>query len=198
MSYSVDQSEQVTAELDLKLDPLLARQFGKSAQQTVVGHDGKLVRLDIGSSDEGQAVAQATQQKNNASSQLAQLQQELAKTKAGTVAHANLLTQIQSLQGQASEQSQAIAASQAALASTPMAFHYYGRGGIPGFRGNPFREGWHTLVATVVLAVGFLLQALAVVLPLAVLLALLIAIWRTRPVRVVRRWVKGPAEATEE
>lgn len=98
MSYSVDQNEQVTAELDLKLDPLLARQFGKSAQQTVVGQDGKLVRLDIGSSDEGQAIAQATEQKNSETTQLAQLQQELAKTKTGTDAHANLLTQIQSLQ----------------------------------------------------------------------------------------------------
>lgn len=198
MSYSVDQNEQVTAELDLKLDPLIARQFGKSAQQTVVGQDGKLIRLDIGSSDEGQAIAQATRQKNNASAQLAQLQEELAKTKTGTDAHANLITQIQSLERQASEQSQAVAASQAALASTPMAFHYYGRGGVPGFRGNPFREAWHTLVTTIVLVVGFLLQALAVLLPLAVLLALLIAIWRTRPVRVVRRWVKGPPEAADE
>lgn len=198
MSYTIDESEQVTAELDLKLDPLIARQFGKSAQQTVVGQDGKLVRLDIGSSDEGQAIAQATQQKSNASTQLAQLQQELAKTKTGTAARANLLSQIQSLQQQASEQSQAVAASQAALASTPMVFHYYGRGGVPGFRGNPFREAWQTLVTTVVVVVGFLLQALAVVLPFAVLLALLIAISRTRPVQAVRRWVKGPEEQTGE
>jgi hypothetical protein len=198
MSYSVDQSQQVTAELDLKLDPLIARQFGKSAQQTVVGQDGKLIRLDIGSSDEGQAIAQTTQQKSNVSAQVAQLQQELAKTKSGTAARANLLSQIQSLQQQASKQSQSVAESQAALASTPMALHYYGRGGVPGFRGNPFREAWHTLVTTIVLVVGFLLQALAVLLPLAILLALVIAIWRTRPVRVVRRWVKGLEEAADE
>src|SRR5262245_32324178 len=165
MSYSVDQSEQVNAELDLKLDPQIARQFGKSAQQTVVGQDGKLIRLDIASTEEEQAIAQSTQQKNNAAAQIVQLQQELAKKKAGTAAHANLLTQIQSLQRQATEQSQAVASSQQALASTPMAFHYYGRGGVPGFRGNPFREAWHTLVTTVVLAIGFLLQALAVLLP---------------------------------
>ncbi|HEY7005984.1 MAG TPA: hypothetical protein VH392_05815, partial [Sphingomicrobium sp.] len=120
MSYSVDQNEQVIAELDLKLDPLIARQFGKSAQQTVVGNDGKLVRLDIGSSDEGQAIEQATKQKSDVSAQLAQLQQELARTKPGSDAHANILGQIQALQRQASEQSQTIAASQAALASTPM------------------------------------------------------------------------------
>lgn len=197
MSYSVDPNQQVTAELDLKLDPLIARDFGKSAQQTVVGQDGKLIRLDIGSSDEGQAIATAAKQKDATSAQLAQLQQELAKTKPGTVARSNLLNQIQSLQQQASDQSQAVSAGQAALASTPMAFHYYGRGGVPGFRGDPIREAWQTLVTTVVLIVSFLLQALAVILPLLVLLALLIALWRTRPVRAVWRWVKGPQEQTD-
>jgi hypothetical protein len=197
MSYSVDQNEQVTAELDLKLDPLIARQFGKSAQQTVVGNDGKLVRLDIGSSDEGQAIEQATRQKSDVSAQLAQLQQELAKTKPGSDAHANILGQIQALQRQASEQSQTIAASQAALASTPMALHYYGRGGVPGFRGDPVREAWHTFVTTVVWLVGILLQALAVLVPLGLLLALFIALWRTRPMRAVRRWVKGAQESED-
>ena len=197
MSYSVDQDQQVTAELDVKLDPTIARQFGKSAQQTVVGNDGKLIRLDIGSSDEGQIIEQASRQKSDTSSQIAQLQQELAKTKPGSNAHANLLTQIQALQEQASEQSQRIATSQATLASTPMAFHYYGRGGVPGFRGNPVREAWQTLVVTVVTIVGILLQALAVLVPLGVLIALIIALWRTRPMRAVQRWVKGPQEASD-
>jgi hypothetical protein len=195
MSYSVDQNEQVVAELDLKLDPLIARQFGKSAQKAVVDHDGKLVRLDIGSSDEGQAIEQATRQKGDVASQIAQLQQELAKAKPGTDAHANILSQIQALQHQESQESQAIASSQAALASTPMELHYYGRGGVPGFRGNPVREAWHTFVTTVVWIVGILLQALAVLIPLGLLVALFIALWRTRPMREVRRWVKGRQES---
>jgi hypothetical protein len=196
MSYSVDQNEQVTAELDLKLEPTIARQFGKSAQQTVIGHDGKLIRLDIGSSDEGQAIEQATKQKTDTSVQIAQLQQELAKSP-GSAARANLLSQIQGLQQQAAEQSQGIATSQAALANTPMAFRYYGRGGVPGFRGNPLREAWHTLVTTVVMIVGGLLQVLAVLIPIGILLAILIAVWRTPPMRAVRRWVKGAQEATD-
>lgn len=197
MSYSVDQSQQVTAELDLKLDPMIARQFGKSAQKAVEGNDGKLIRLDIGSSDEGQAMEQASRQKSDTSVQLAQLQAELAKTKAGTPVRANLLSQIQAVQHQASEQSQAVATSQAALASTPMSLHYYGRGGVPGFGGNPLREAWHTLVTTVVMIVGILLQALAVLVPAGFVLALFIALWRTRPMRAFRSWVKGPQEATE-
>jgi hypothetical protein len=195
MSYTVDQNEQVGATLELKLDPQIARQFGKGAEQTVEGNDGKLVRLDIGSSDEGAKIEQATKQRNDSSAQVAQLEQELAKTKPGTQARANLMSQIQGLEQQTSEQGGAIEASHAILASTPMQFHYYGRGGVPGFRGNPVREAWQTFVTTVVWLVGILLQALAVLIPLSVLVALFIALWRTRPMRAVRAWIKGPQES---
>jgi hypothetical protein len=192
MSYSVDQDEQVTAELDLKLDPLIARQFGKAAQQAVESNDGKLVRLDIGSSDEGTLIEQAARQKSDASAQLAQLQAELAKTEPGSQASASLMSQIQALQQRAAERSRAIETSQAALATTPMALHYYGRGGVPGFRGNPIREAWQTFVVTVVWLVGILLQALAVLIPLGILITAAIALWRTWPMRAVRRWLAGP------
>jgi hypothetical protein len=191
MTYRVDQNEQVQAGLDVKLDPSIARQFGKSSQQTVESNDGQLVRLEIGSADEGAVIEQATKQKTDASAQIAQLQQELAQTKAGTEARANLVSQIQALRQQASQQSRTIEASQAALASTPMEFHYYGRGGVPGFRGNPLREAWQTFVTTVVWLVGILLQAIAVLIPLVLLAALFIALWRTRPMRAFHGWIKG-------
>jgi hypothetical protein len=197
MSYSVDQDDEVTAELDLKLDPLIARRFGKSAELTIAQNDGKLIRLDIGSSDEAQAIDQATNQKVSTSAQIAGLQQELAKVKPGTEARANLLKQLQSLEQRASGQSQEIDEHQAALASTPMKFRYFGRGGIPGFRGNPLRDAWHTFVATCAWLIGMILQAIAILVPLGLLLGILIVLWRARPMRLVRHWVKGSEEATD-
>lgn len=197
MSYSLDQNEQVTAELDLKLDPAIARQFGKSAQQLVQANDGKLIRLQIGSSDEGHAIQQSSQQKTDALTQMSELQKQLAKAKPGSAEHENLANQIHSLQQQAAEQSHAIQASLAALATTPMALHYYGRGGVPGFRANPIREAWRTFATVVVWLVGILLQALAVVIPGGLLIALFIALWRTPPVRAVWRWLKGPKEQAD-
>jgi len=198
MSYSVDQHEQVTAELDLKLDPAIARPFGNSAKQSVEANAGTLIRMEIGSSDEGQTIQQATKQKIDVAGRIAELQHELARTRAGTATHANLLSQIQELKQQASEQGRAIEAGQAALASTPMAFHYYGRGGVPGFRGNPVRAAWQTFVTTVVWLVQILLQALAVLVPFGILLAMFIALWRTNPIRVFRRWIARPKEANAE
>jgi hypothetical protein len=75
-----------------------------------------------------------------------------------------------------------------------MEFHYYGRGGVPGFRGNPVREAWHTFVTTVVWLVGILLQAIAVLIPVALLVGLFVALWRSRPIRAVRRWIRGPQD----
>jgi hypothetical protein len=195
MTYTVDQNEQVMAELDLKLDPLIARQFGKSAQQLVESNDGKLFRLAIGSSDEGQVIDQTTKQKSSVSAQIARLEQELAKTKPGTEARANLMSQIEALQQQVSEQTRAIESSQATLASTPMEFHYYGRGGVPGFRGNPVREAWQTFITTIVWLVKILLQVLAVLVPVGLLIAALVALWRTRPMRALRRWAKNADDA---
>ena len=68
---------------------------------------------------------------------------------------------------------------------------------MPGFRGNPVREAWQTFVATIVWLVDILLQALAVLVPLGLLAALFVALWRTRPMRAFRRWVKGAQEAND-
>jgi hypothetical protein len=195
MGYTVDENEQVTASLSLKLEPSIARQFGKSAQRLVQGNDGKLIRLDIGTSNEGDAVAQASRRNSDLTNQIAEVQQQLARTKPGTDAHASLVGQLQVLRQQSSEQSRSIEAGQAALATTPMDFHYYGRGGVPGFRGNPLREAWQTFIGTIVRLVGLLLQALAVLVPLGMLAALSIALWRTRPVRALRAWIRGPQDS---
>ena len=107
------------------------------------------------------------------------------------------MSQIQALKQQTAERRRAAEASQAALAATPMELRYYGRGGVPGFRGNPIREAWQTFVMTVVWLVGMLLQALAVLIPLGLLLAAFVALWRTRRIRAVRHWIAGvrPDEA---
>ena len=61
------------------------------------------------------------------------------------------------------------------------------------FRPVPIDENY--ILSVVVWLVGMLLQAIAVLIPLAILIALIIVLWRSRPMRALRRWVKGPEEA---
>jgi hypothetical protein len=49
-------------------------------------------------------------------------------------------------------------------------------------------------VTTVVWLVAILLQALAVMVPLGILVAALVALWRTRPIRALRRWFGNTEE----
>lgn len=196
MRYSVDRDENVVAGLDLKLDPALARQFGKSATDLVARTGGRLDSLEIGSSDEGAKIDDSNREKLSLKQRIADLEGRL-KTVSGDD-RAALIQQLDTLTAEAARQDAAVADSQAALATTPMHFDYYGRGGEPGFHGNPIREAWRTFVDTVVTIVTMLLRALAVLLPLALLGAVLILLWRTRPVRAVRRWLKGDrAEGNE-
>ena len=198
MSYSVDRDENVSASLNLKLDPAIARAFGKSASALVEKNDGRLDSLEIGSNDEGEQIGNANRERAAIQDRIAKIEAELARTKDGDQ-RAALTQQLDALRAEASRQTNVIAGSETALASTPMTFTYYGEGGAPGFRGNPLRESWHLFVATFITLAGFLLRAIAVLVPLGLVLAVLVLLWRSPPVRHVRRWLweNGVAEPTD-
>lgn len=79
-----------------------------------------------------------------------------------------------------------------------MTFNYYGRGGIAGFTGNPVREAMRSFVSNLVTMVTFFLQAVALLLPWAVLLALLVFIARSRVGLAVRRFFAPRPPVDEE
>lgn len=188
MSYSVDRNEYVSARLNLKLDPAIARAFGKSASALVEKNDGRLDSLEIGSNDEGEQIGNANRERASIQDRIAKIEAELARAKDGEQ-RASLTQQLDALRAEAARQTNVITASEIALANTPMTFTYYGEGGAPGFRGNPLRESWHLFVATAITLAGFLLRAIAVLVPLGLVLAILVLLWRSPPVRHVRRWL---------
>lgn len=198
MSYSLDRDENVSAGLSLKLVPGLARAFGKSASRLVEKNDGRLDSLHIGSNDEGERIGGAIRERASITDRIAKIEAELARAR-DSDNRAALIQQLDALRAEASRQTSTIAESETALANTPMTFTYYGEGGAPGFRGNPLRESWHIFVATVVAIAGFLLRAIAVLVPLGLVLALLVLLWRSPPVRSARRWLweNGVAEPVD-
>lgn len=189
MTYGIDENEQVSGSLRVKLNPAIARSFGKQAWGLVEKSDGRLVNLQISGDDVGSGIDAAQRRRSELSQRITDLEKKLAALPAADPGRSDLISQIEALKEEIGGQQRAIDSGQDQLANTPMTFDYYGSGGVPGFRGNPIREAWHTLVATVVITIRFLLQALAVVLPLALLVGLLILIWRSAPIRWLRRWL---------
>jgi hypothetical protein len=84
---------------------------------------------------------------------------------------------------------------EASLATTPMEFSYSGGEGIPGFgRGNPFADAWDSAVASFATMASFLLLAIGVLLPWLMLGVLLVALWRTPPLRKLRGMLRARRE----
>ena len=198
MTYGVDESDQVGATLRLKLDPAVARGFGKQAADLVQSSEGRLINLAISGDDAGSSILASQRRSGELEPRIAELEARLASLSPSDPSRGTLVSQIEALKQQLSERRQAIQYGQELLASTPMTFEYYGRGAVPGFHGNPIREAWHTLMSTVVTLVRVLLQLLAVLIPLGLLVALVILLWRSRPMRWLRRWAGRKQVAAEE
>jgi len=122
MHYQVVDGRGIAARLELKLDPRIARQFGRNSVDAVIQADGMLTQSDISGIDAAEAI-------RNAGRSLAELTGELARVearlRAATAAERpqlddqalQLREQIRALRGSRETQRES-------LATTPMLFDY--------------------------------------------------------------------------
>lgn len=199
LSYSVNEDDSVSASLTVKLAPEIARQFGKEATNEVREADGRLRSTEFTGTDTEPTTTQASRQQSDVQTRIADVERQLASASTGEE-RAQLQAQLNELRSQLSQAQAAIAGAQAQLASTPMTFNYYGRGGISGFRTNPVREAARLFVSSVVTMISFLLKLVAVLLPWAALLVLIVWIARTSLGRSIGRFFtfkRGYSEQNE-
>ena len=188
LSYTVDEQDTVEARLEVKLEPTIAREFGKRATVTVRQADGRLISTELTGEDVATQMTAANDHRRTAATELADVERQLARSDLEDRERTALRERAAELRRALKEARGSIQSGAAQLAVTPMTLRYYGRGGIPGFTENPVRAAWALFVTSAVLLVGFVLKAVAVLLPWGVLLALLIALWRSAPIVSVRRW----------
>ncbi|WP_114227319.1 MULTISPECIES: DUF4349 domain-containing protein [Sphingomonas] len=189
MQYSVGEDDAVSGSLTVKVDPRIARQFGRMALADVRSADGKLVRSDYEGEDVGSTVAAANNAATDIEAQATDLRKRIDAAKPGSTERAELQRQLSDLIAAAQQQRRSADEGQQQLAATPITFNYDGEGGIPGFRENPIKAGVKALVASFVTMISVVLQAIGFLLPWLLLLGLVILVWRSPPVRVVRRWL---------
>jgi hypothetical protein len=188
LRYSVSDDNAVSATLEVKLAPEIARQFGKNATADVRKAGGRLSSTEFTGEDTAPVLSEASRTQSDLKTRVADIQKELANPALKDNERAQLQSQLQQLKSQIAETGSAVAETQAKLASTPMTFNYYGKGGIGGFAGrNPVMDAGRSFVASVVTMITFVLQALAVLLPWVVLVALLALLARSRAARAVGR-----------
>lgn len=191
LRYTVGQDDAVSASLDVRLVPDLARQFGKAASDAVTKAGGRLRETEFTGEDTAPATSSATAQDSGSQAAIVETQRQLARSDLGDTERAQLRAQLSNLQQQQGDAKSILTNERAKLASTPMTFEYYGRGGVAGFNGrNPLAEASRSFIASMVTMISAVLQFLAYVLPWALLALLVMLLVRSRPGRVALRWIR--------
>ena len=179
MRYRLLGEEDVEAMLAFKLDPAIARQFGKNGIEAVARAEGMLVDSEISGEDAGADIDRATRN-------VAQLEEDLNRIE-GQLARAGLRSSERAeLQLQADRLRESIRAGRAtreerreSLAKTPMVFHYGSGDVAPGFDDrSPISSALKVAGRNMVEGFATLLLILLSALPWVVVLLFLLWLFR--------------------
>jgi hypothetical protein len=173
MNYADDGNRRVEARLAFKLDPALARAFGRDGIAAVTKAQGELLQAAITGTDVGSEIAAASRGQAQQADEVRRLEQQLARPGLSSGERIELQQQLQGLR-------EAIRASQAEqtgrrqlLASTPVTFDY--RAGKTGTR---LERAVGDAADNFVGAATTLLIVLVTLLPWIVALLLIALLWR--------------------
>ncbi|HEY0413709.1 MAG TPA: hypothetical protein VGD66_11245 [Allosphingosinicella sp.] len=137
MRYRLVGNREVEAMLAFKLDPAIARAFGKQGIDTVTRAEGLLADSEITGEDAGARIAQANREEGSLADQLKKVEAQLARSGLSGSERAELQNQAQILRQQIQASQSEKHEQQESLATTPMVFEY-GTGDLAtGFDGRP-------------------------------------------------------------
>jgi hypothetical protein len=185
MRYSLVNERDVSASLELKLDPAIARQFGKDATKVVTDAEGMLVDQQITGIDAGSSIEQANRSRAELQDELDRVTKELARPGLSSVVRDRLLSEAASLRSQIRALGDQKAADEESLARTPMVFNYGSGKAIPGFdEPAPLSQAFDRAAYNFLSAIGFLVIAVATLLPWVLIVMLSIWGYRRLPARL--------------
>jgi hypothetical protein len=173
MTYNDEGDGEIEAQLSFKLDPAIARTFGRDGIAVVDKAEGELLRAAITGTDVGTEIAAATRGQAQQADEVRRIEQQLARSGLGSSERVELQQQLQTLRQsiQATETEQTGRRQQ--LASTPVSFEY--RAGKTGSRlERAVADAADNFTGAGITA----LIVLVTLLPWLVLLLLLWLLWR--------------------
>ena len=198
MRYALVNEKDISASLEIKLDPAIARQFGKDATKVVSQAEGMLVDQEINGVDAGSSIQKANSSRAELQDELDGVNRELARPGLSNVVRDRLLSEAASLRSQIRALGEQKASDEDSLAKTPMVFYYGSGKAIPGFdEPAPLAYAFDRAGYNFLSALGFLIIAIATLLPWVLLGAFVLWGYRRLPVRwrIFRRKDESPADA---
>lgn len=197
LRYQLLGEGRVEAMLAFKLDPTLARQFGKEGIAAIQKAEGTLIDAEITGTDAGAEINRIASERARAQEELARIDRELARSGLPASERAELQRQRAEIAQRIEAGKTATSEQRESLANTPMVFDYRSGRAVRGFdAGAPLTSSLDLLAASAQATLAFVLGATAVLgPPLLVLLAGLLA-WRWIRPRLRRSKPAGTTAAT--
>lgn len=196
MKYQLLGENNVAATLSLKLDPTIAREFGKNAIAIAQSSEGTLTEADITGTDAASAITTAEGDRARAHGEVARLDGELARKDLKDSER----TALQQQRAEAARATDAAidtaAQARASLATTPLELDYNAGAAVQGFDASaPLKSSLGLLIGSAEATFTVLLGAIAVLGPPGLVLLLVWLGWRRYgPKR--RRPIAGETEST--
>jgi len=189
MHYAVGRgAPDITASLDFKLDPAIARKFGTAGIDAVVKAGGKLGSVDITGTDAGGAIKAIDQESARQRADLDRIEAQLAKLPAKAPERSTLQEQADAIRQALSANAANKSAQQESLATTPMHFDYGTTDSFAGFDADsPIAIGLALGQQSFLAALSLLTIVLAGGLPWALLVLAGWWLWR----RLRKRFAAG-------
>ena len=167
MTYQQDGKDNVSAQLALKLDPALARRFGRDASDLVARAEGLVTSVQISGEDVGSRIEAEQRNQSEVGESLAQVEAQLAQKGRSSRERAELQRQAEELRGSVRASDRAIGEQRRTLATTPMVFNYAAGATDQSFSGDlarafqGFLDSGRVLIVALIYLLPWLLLALA-------------------------------------
>jgi Domain of unknown function (DUF4349) len=185
--FGLDDAKNVAAQTQFRLDPGIARRFGADAIASVEKAEGVLAEASVAGEDVGSQIDASQQRSAGNAAEIDRLENRLKAGGLGKTERAELLRQIANLRGDLRGEESTRRTGEARIASTSVVFNYLGNGGLPGIGNeNPFSNAGETFMRSGGTALTLILTVGAAIMPWALVLALLIALWRSNAMQGVR------------
>ena len=187
MLYRRVNEEDIEAMLAFKLDPAIARQFGKDGIAAVEAAEGMLVEVHATGEDAGAAIAAATRSQAQLDEELRRVEAQLARTGLRSSERAELQIRAGQLRDQIRATQAGKRDKEESLARTPVVFRYGAGDYAPGFEDNaPIATAFERAGDNLVGGFAALVVILITLAPWLLIAALGWLGWR----RFGRRWVR--------
>ncbi|WP_332811270.1 hypothetical protein [Sphingomonas sp.] len=166
MRYRLVNEADIEGMLAFKLDPAIAREFGKAGVAAVARAEGMMVDSEISGVDAGAAIQASTRAVAQLNDDLARIEAQLTKRGLSAEERSGLLYQAQRLRDSIRANRDRREESQESLATTPMVFEYGSGDLIPGFdTRSPIRNSIEQAGNNFIGAIAWMFVIVATLLP---------------------------------